>query len=96
MKENKVIKILEKLVHKRFSLEDLNQHLQKEFKLDAPLEIDDVTQDKDDDDVCDYNLMFCLEKKNLFCDVDIYYLKLRKPDYFGNTILVTEVGYEFQ
>ena len=96
MKPTKVIQILEGLVHYRFSLESLAEHLQKEFKLDAPMVIEDVTPYKDECDTSDYNLMCCLEKKNIFCDIDIYYLKLRKPNYDNDRIYVTEVGWEFQ
>jgi len=96
MKQKKVVKILENLVGCRFSIDTLAEYLQGEFKLDAPMVIEDVTDGKDECDTSDYNLMCCLEKKDIFCDIDVYYLKLRKPDYFGNTIHVTEVGYEFQ
>ncbi len=96
MKQKKVIKILEDLVFHRFSMESLAEHLQGKFKLDAPMVIEDVTDGKDECDTSDYNLMCCLEKKDIFCDIDVYFLKLRKPDYDGNTIYVTEVGYEFQ
>lgn len=96
MKQKKVVKILEDLVGSRFSLETLSKYLQGEFKLDAPMVIEDVTEGKDECDNSDYNLMCCLEKKDIFCDIDVYYLKLRKTDDNGNTIYITEVGYEFQ
>ena len=96
MKQKKVVKILEDLVGSRFSLETLSKYLQGEFKLDAPMIIEDVTEGKDECDNSDYNLMCCLEKKDIFCDIDVYYLKLRKTDDNGNTIYITEVGYEFQ
>ena len=96
MKQKKVVKILEDLVGSRFSLETLSKYLQGEFKLDAPMVIEDVTDGKDECDNSDYNLMCCLEKKDIFCDIDVYYLKLRKTDDNGNTIYITEVGYEFQ
>jgi hypothetical protein len=95
MKPTKVIQILEGLVHYRFSLESLAEHLQKEFKLDAPMVIEDVTDNKDECDTSDYNLMCCLDAHDIFCDIDIYFLMLRKPDFENNTIYVTEVGYEF-
>lgn len=96
MKSTKVIQILEGLVYDRFSMESLAERLQKEFKLDAPMVIEDVTDNKDECDTSDYNLMCCLDAHDIFCDIDIYFLKLRKPDYQGNTIYVTEVGWEFQ
>ena len=96
MKATKVIQILEGLVHYRFSMESLAEHLQKEFKLDEPMVINDVTDDKDECDTSDYNLMCTLDAHDIFCDIDIYFLKLRKTDYDDNTIYVTEVGYEFQ
>ena len=96
MKPTKVIQILEGLVGTRFSMETLNTHLQNEFDLEKHLEIEDVTDNKDECDTSDYNLMCCLDAHEIFCDIDIYFLKLRKPDYNNNTIYVTEVGYEFQ
>lgn len=96
MKPTKVIQILEGLVGSRFSMETLNTHLQNEFDLEKHLEIEDVTDNKDECDTSDYNLMCCLDAHEIFCDIDIYFLKLRKPDYNNNTIYVTEVGYEFQ
>lgn len=96
MKPTKVIQILEGLVGCRFSMETLNTHLQNEFNLEKHLEIEDVTDNKDECDTSDYNLMCCLDAHEIFCDIDIYFLKLRKPDYNNNTIYVTEVGYEFQ
>jgi hypothetical protein len=96
MKPTKVIQVLEGLVYNRFSMESLNEHLQKEFKLDAPMVIEDVTEGKDECDTSDYNLMCCLDAHGIFCDIDIYFLRLRKPDYDNNTIYVTEVGWEFQ
>ena len=96
MKPTKVIQILEGLVYHRFSLESLAEHLQKEFKLDAPMVIEDVTDNKDECDTSDYNLMCCLDAHKIFCDIDIYFLMLRKPDFENNTIYVTEVGWEFQ
>ena len=96
MKPTKVIQILEGLVGSRFSMESLAVHLQHEFDLEKHLVIEDVTDNKDECDTSDYNLMCCLEKKDIFCDIDVYYLKLRKTDDNGNTIYITEVGYEFQ
>ena len=96
MTEKKVIQILKGLVGSRFSMESLAVHLQNEFDLEKHLEIEDVTDNKDECDTSDYNLMTCLDAHGIFCDIDIYFLKLRKPDYDNNTIYVTEVGYEFQ
>ena len=96
MKPTKVIQILEGLVGSRFSLESLAVHLQHEFDLEKHLVIEDVTDNKDECDTSDYNLMCCLDAHEIFCDIDIYFLKLRKPDYNNNTIYVTEVGWEFQ
>ena len=96
MKPTKVIQILEGLVHDRFSMESLAVHLQNEFDLEKHLEIEDVTDNKDECDTSDYNLMCCLDAHGIFCDIDIYFLRLRKPDNDNNTIYVTEVGWEFQ
>lgn len=94
--EIELINILEKLVNCRFSLESLNKHLQKEFNLKNQLIIEDITSEKDECDISDFNLIICLDTENSFCDIDIYYLPLRKTDYFGNTIHITGIGYEFQ
>lgn len=95
MKPIKVIQILEGLVNSRFTMETLHTHLQKEFKLDTPMVIEDVTNDKDECDTCDWNLMCCLDAHGIFCDIDIYFLKLRKRNIFGEDFQVVEVGYEF-
>jgi hypothetical protein len=95
MKPTKVIQILEGLVGSRFSMETLNTHLQNEFNLEKHLEIEDVTKYKDECDTSDYNLMCCLDAHGIFCDIDIYFLKLRKRNIFGEDFQVVEVGYEF-
>ena len=95
MTEKKVIQILEGLVGNRFSMETLNTHLQNEFNLEKHLEIEDVTDGKDENDTTDWNLMCCLDANGIFCDIDIYFLKLRKRNVFGEDFQVVEVGYEF-
>ena len=96
MTEKKVIQILEGLVGSRFSMESLNTHLQNEFNLEKHLEIEDVTDGKDENDTTDWNLMCCLDAHGIFCDIDIYFLKLRKRNVFGEDFQVVEVGYEFE
>ena len=95
MTEEKVIQILEGLVGNRFSMESLKTHLQNEFNLEEHLEIEDVTKGKDKNDTSDWNLMCCLDAHGIFCDIDIYFLKLRKRNVFGEDFQVVEVGYEF-
>jgi hypothetical protein len=95
MTHKDVIKVLEGLVHRRFSLESLEVMLQNELYLDKHLGLVDVTADKDECDTSDHNLMVNLDAHGIFCDIDIYFLPLRKTSEFGDTILVTEVGYEF-
>jgi hypothetical protein len=95
MTQKEVIQILEGLVGSRFSMESLNTHLQNEFNLEEHLEIEDVTEDKDESDTTDWNLMCCLDAHGIFCDIDIYFLKLRKRNVFGEDFQVVEVGYEF-
>jgi len=95
MTEKKAIQILEGLVGSRFSMETLNTHLQNEFNLEKHLEIEDVTEGKDENDTTDWNLMCCLDAHGIFCDIDIYFLKLRKRNIFGEDFQVVEVGYEF-
>ena len=96
MKPTKVIQILEGLVGCRFSMETLHTHLQNEFNLEKHLEIEDVTEGKHECDTTDWNLMCCLDAHGIFCDIDIYFLKLRKRNIFGEDFQVVEVGWEFQ
>jgi hypothetical protein len=95
MTQKKVTKVLEGLVHRRFSLESLKELIEIQLHLKNPITLSDVTADKDECDTCDHNLMFNLNEHGIFCDIDIYFLPLRKENEFGDTILVTEVGYEF-
>ena len=76
-------------------METLNTHLQNEFNLEKHLEIEDVTDGKDECDTTDWNLMCCLDAHGIYCDIDIYFLKLRKRNIFREDFQVVEVGYEF-
>lgn len=94
MTEEAVKEILENLVGKRFNITTLNEYLFKAFKLEKYIELADVS--REDDELCDYNLMGCLDAHGIFCDFDIYFLKMRMRGWDDSLFYVTEVGYEFQ
>jgi hypothetical protein len=50
----------------------------------------------DEDELTDYNLMFDLEREDQYGYFDIYMLPLRKEGFDGSTMMITEVGYEFE
>jgi hypothetical protein len=94
------IEFLEGLVHKRLSIETLNETLTKFFG--ENIEIYNATQGRidsgeDDDELADFNLMFNIEgfanpSAGYF---DIYMLPMRCEGFDGATMYITEVGYEF-
>lgn len=89
--EMQIIKFLEDLVHKRFSLENLKKYLKENYK-DFIVEL--VERDLEYiDGFVDYNLIGSLQnkEKDILCDFDIYYAKTRSGEMY-----ITEVGYEFQ
>lgn len=89
---------LENLVHTRVSMEQLNEKVSEFF--DTKVEVINVTQENlnegNDDELCDYNLMFNIEdgtEQSGF--YDIYMLPMRREGFDGGTMYITEVGYEF-
>lgn len=96
-----IINFLESLVHHRFSIEQLNEKLSKEFK--ENIEVYNKTQDyidRDEEDpdqvLCDYNLMFNSENEDTYGYFDIYMLPMRKKSFDGADMYITEISYEFE
>jgi len=91
-KQIEIINKMEELVSQRLTLSDLKGKIQRIFNNDN-IDLVDVTSDKDDNDLSDYNLMFSNETlDDLYGYYDIYYLKTRDNDH----IYITGVGYEFE
>ena len=93
-----VIEFLEKLVWGRESIESLNEKLTEFFQ--QKVEVHNVSQDRiesgDDDELCDYNLMFNIEDgSDISGYFDIYMLPMRREGYDGSNMYITEVSYEF-
>ena len=89
-----IIHKLEKLVHNRFSVESLEKKLSEIFggeKIHIELGCIDV----EDETAPDWNYMFTSEQDVIGGDFDIYVLMQRNKDCNGNTMYITEVGYEF-
>ena len=94
-KNLEVAQFLESLVHERHTIKSLEDKINSEFNSNIKFELcnDD---DNDEDTKTDFNLIGVLEFKDVFCDVDVYYLPMRYNGFDGANILITEVGYEFQ
>ena len=98
MERQEVISFLEGLVGQRFSMQSLNDKLEKVFKQKVELENTSLLreQENDDDDLADYNLMFNIEdgseQSGFF---DVYMLPMRRKGFDGADMYITEVGYEF-
>jgi hypothetical protein len=93
-KQNQIVYQLECLVTGRFTIETLNEKLSKIFNED--IKVTDITDGKNDDDTCDWNLLFSSKNEDTYGFFDIYYLKMRKPGFDGSDIYITEVSYEFE
>lgn len=89
-----IINKLEKLVHKRFSIESLEKKLSEIFGGEE-IHIEVGYIDVEDETAPDWNYMFTSEQDVIGGDFDIYVLMQRNKDSNGNTMYVTEVGYEF-
>ena len=98
MERQEVISFLEGLVGQRFSMQSLNDKLEKVFIQKVELQNTSLLreQENDDDDLADYNLMFNIEdgseQSGFF---DIYMLPMRRNGFDGADMYITEVGYEF-
>jgi hypothetical protein len=96
-----IVDFLENLVHKRESMESLNEKLSRFFG--KKIEVCNVSQSReesedDQDELTDWNLMFAFESEDDDdnpVDGDIYMLPMRREGFDGATMLITEVGYEF-
>jgi len=92
LQQKEVITVLNKLVNTRTNIADLNEFLTKE--LGVEVSISDVTEDKDECDTCDWNLVFSIDElPNSY--FDIFYLKMRKKSFFNDDIFITEIAYQF-
>jgi hypothetical protein len=99
-KQKEIVVALENLVFKRFNEDTLFAELKKIFE-----EEDNLTLElgyEDVEDFSDWNYMCSVENNSdVGGDFDIYilyqrnYLKYGRKDTFGNTFMVTGVGYEF-
>ena len=98
MEQQEIISFLEGLVGQRFSMQSLNDKLERVFKQKVELQNTSLLreQQQDDDDLADYNLMFNIEdgseQSGYF---DIYMLPMRRKGFDGADMYITEVGYEF-
>jgi len=98
MNEKEIISFLEGLVGQRFSMQSLNDKLERVFNQKVELQNTSLLreQEQDDDDLADYNLMFNIEdgseQSGYF---DIYMLPMRRKGFDGADMYITEVGYEF-
>ena len=89
-----IINKLEKLVHNRFSVESLEKKLSEIFGGEE-IHIELGYLDVEDETASDWNYMFTSEQDVIGGDFDIYVLMHRNKDSSGNTMYVTEVGYDF-
>lgn len=89
-----IIHKLEKLVHNRFSVESLEKKLSEIFGGEE-IHIEVGYIDVEDETAPDWNYMFTSEQDVIGGDFDIYVLMQRNKDWNGNTMYVTEVGYQF-
>ena len=97
--KQETIAFLNQLVHKRFSIENLNKKLSTFFG--ASIVVYNASQGRidngeDDDELSNYNLMFSFETEDLFVDGDIYFLPMRRVGFDGATMYITEIGYSFE
>lgn len=90
-KQVAVVLALENLVHKRFNKDSLEKELSKIFK--EPITIELGCEDVDY--LSDWNYMFSSENDEIGGDFDIYVLKHKNTDIWGNTMFVTEINAEF-
>lgn len=82
---------LEKLVHNRFNKETLNEALSHIFQ--QPIRAELVGED--DINAIDWELYFEVDSSYVKGGFSVYFLPHKNRDCFGNTIYITEVGYEF-
>lgn len=90
--QHQIAQALERLVHHRFNLDTLNRAISDILGEEVSLELGrlDIT---DEPDWC---YQWNSEKNGTYGYYDIYVLMQRNEDWNGNTMYVTEVGYEFE
>ena len=87
--QRETIKKLESMVMRRFdSITEINSFLKDKFGVQCP--VDKKTR-YDDESELDFCLIGNLDKGEIFCDFDLYYLKDN-----ANKFYITEVGYTFE
>lgn len=90
-KQKNIVNSLEELVHSRFNKETLEKKLSEIFDEDIKIELgyEDV------EDFSDWDFMFSSTQDEIGGDFDVYVLMHRNCDILGNTMYVTEIGYDF-
>lgn len=83
-----MIYALETLVHKRYSLKKLKQVIDCIFGGNCNLVLADLTEDESS---VDYRIIFC----NQCGDFDIWFLPMVRFGSNGESMYITEVGYDF-
>jgi hypothetical protein len=97
-----IVNFLEGLLHKRYTMESLNEELTKFFN--CKIEVYNNTQERldskdfdcEEDLPADWNLMFNIEdgtEQSGF--YDIYMLPMRRKGFDGADMYITEVSWEF-
>jgi hypothetical protein len=83
---------LEALVHHRFNIDTLNKKVSEILGEEVQLELGRL----DVQDEPDWCYQWNSEQEETYGYYDIYVLMQRNEDWNGNTMYVTEVGYEFE
>lgn len=91
-KHRQIAKSLEALVHHRFNMEKLNARMSEILGEEVQLELGRM----DIEDEPDWCYQWNSEQEETYGYYDIYVLMQRNEDWNGNTMYVTEVGYEFE
>ena len=90
-KQNDIVLALENLVLSRFNKETLEAKLSEIFE--EPIRVELGYEDVED--FPDWDFMFQSDNEEFGGDFDIYVLKHRNIDSFGNEFMVTGIGYDF-
>lgn len=88
------------VLHKRFeTIEELSELIDKQENwVDCTdvfshkvFMLEDISQNDEENCLHDYNLAGEFDGKDIYCDLDIYYLIDRQGNYY-----ITEIGYNFE
>ena len=88
----RIARDLEGLVHRRFNIHTLNRAVSEILGENVSLEIGRLDCENEPDWCYQWNS----EKEDTYGYYDIYVLMQKECDWNGNTMYVTEVGYEFE